>query len=693
MKIKIAVVFREHDSLSLVRYRNSVMQELQYLGVFFIPFAETAHIPAQCDLVWEPGIAGNRVPARQLWSHHKPVVLTIHGAAPFAVKWNEYFSDIFEAVRVRRANRAALLEWPWFRNKISAVIAVSKFGANEVSRVYDLPPEIITPIYHGVDSAIFFPRQVQTQTKAFFLHVSAYQPVKNLGRLIDAYNQLPVATRPELIIVAPGFKSISHIAGLRVIDRPLASGELGKLYNKALGFVFPSLRESFGLPIIEAMACGCPVITSFDTACAEVAGDAALLVNPRATDDIARAMYRLINEPDLRDQLSKKGLTRASQFTWAETARLHLSVFGSVLNMKVEPEKKATASTCIIVLGMHRSGTSALTGVLSLLGIQPGENLLPAMEDVNPKGFWEHAEIVAIHDRLLAALNSSWSDESPLPEQWWLLPQVAPFQKQIISVLRKDFSTLPIWLIKDPRMCRLLPMWKNIFREFNCKPLFVLSLRHPAEVASSLKKRDGLPEASACLLWLTHMLEAEYQTRGYERAIISYEHLLSAPLQSVEKISQTLHFDWPVSLEAASAQINIFLDPAMRHHTDGTTLPNHPVCTLAQEGFRLLSKQSPDPLKLDSLHAQTTEMSTLLAPWLTLMHQMHHHDRTQRDKIFELGRLVEKQASQSSLLHAEIMRVKSSASWQITKPLRLIANLPRILKNGTHLKKDARTIS
>jgi len=152
--------------------------------------------------------------------------------------------------------------------------------------------------------------------------------LKNLNRLIDAYAQLPVATRPKLIVVAPGFVNKKPlVSGISIIQRPLASSELAKLYSNALAFIFPSLRESFGLPIVEAMACGCPVITSFDTACAEVAGNAALLVNPRSIGNISHAMSRLINEPDLRTEMSQQGLARASQFSWSETARLHMAVF------------------------------------------------------------------------------------------------------------------------------------------------------------------------------------------------------------------------------------------------------------------------------------------------------------------------------------------------------------------------------
>jgi glycosyltransferase involved in cell wall biosynthesis len=327
--MRIAVLIREHDPLSLVRYRDNVTRELELLGTTLLPFTESDPIPLECDLFWDPGMGRNRHPFPAFRNLKCPVVITLHGSATFTMKWYEVYSGLLEAIRDKWANVAAMREWTWFRNKVSAVIAVSRYGAWEASLVYNILPDLVTPIYHGVDRTVFFPENnLSNQTAPYFLHVSSYQPLKNLNRLIDAYAQLPVATRPKLIVVAPGFVNKKPlVSGISIIQRPLASSELAKLYSNALAFIFPSLRESFGLPIVEAMACGCPVITSFDTACAEVAGNAALLVNPRSIGNISHAMSRLINEPDLRTEMSQQGLARASQFSWSETARLHMAVF------------------------------------------------------------------------------------------------------------------------------------------------------------------------------------------------------------------------------------------------------------------------------------------------------------------------------------------------------------------------------
>jgi hypothetical protein len=335
------------------------------------------------------------------------------------------------------------------------------------------------------------------------------------------------------------------------------------------------------------------------------------------------------------------------------------------------------SQTCIVILGMHRSGTSALSGVLSLLGIHPGDTLLPAMEEVNPKGFWEHAEIVSIHDQLLEAFDSSWYDEDPLPDQWWNSSLAAAFRGKILRLLLRDFGSRAIWLVKDPRICRLLPLWHEILREFPCHPSFVLVLRNPAEVAASLRKRDNLTEAASCLLWLNHMLEAEYQTRGQPRILVNYDRLLSDWQGTIDDIGKTLRLNWPVIPGDAAPDIEAFLDPALRHHADTATLPDHPACRLAQEGFELLSSPTPDATGLDHLRAQTEELVSLVAPWSK---QLRRNERLIRQARATIAR----NEMENAELHAEIQHIKNSASWQITKPLRLIQKLARsIIYNST----------
>jgi glycosyltransferase involved in cell wall biosynthesis len=150
-----------------------------------------------------------------------------------------------------------------------------------------------------------------------------------VDRIVAAFIELGRHHSVELVLKLPAEASVKYadIVGIRVIAEHLGEKELANLYGSALGFVFPSLYEGFGLPILEAMSSGCPVITSSVSACPEVAGEAALLVNPRRTDELIRAMTVLVESPSERDRLVSAGLDRVRQFTWEHSAALHAQAF------------------------------------------------------------------------------------------------------------------------------------------------------------------------------------------------------------------------------------------------------------------------------------------------------------------------------------------------------------------------------
>ncbi|MEJ2190181.1 MAG: sulfotransferase family protein, partial [Acidobacteriota bacterium] len=201
----------------------------------------------------------------------------------------------------------------------------------------------------------------------------------------------------------------------------------------------------------------------------------------------------------------------------------------------------------IVVLGMHRSGTSALTGVLAMLGAEAGHNLISG-DSTNPKGFWENSEIVDIHHQLLEEMGSSWDDISPLPEGWWNTDTAGAYANRIREVLERDFSAARLAIIKDPRTCRVLPLWLRILSELGWDPVFVLSLRHPIEVAQSMQKRDHIDPDRGCLLWLNHTVSAEHRTRGKRRALVLYPDLLENWRAVVQAVADELSLPlFPVS--------------------------------------------------------------------------------------------------------------------------------------------------
>jgi len=329
--MKLAFFERSSEPFSLDIYIKNVIKELKVFGVEAIPFNEDAGIPDDCDLVWEPAIAGARPPSRIFKSlKNKPLVVTIHGAAPFVMPIKDISYSLLNGIRIKLRCYRTLYEWIWFRKKVSAVVTVSNFAVKEIANVYRLPLEMINVIYHGVNHTIFNPDGYYYK-EGYFLVVGGDRRIKNLERIIEAYRRLPVEERPKLIGIVPGYKRDIKVPGVELITQGKEPAELAKYYRGALCLVFPSLRESFGMPIIEAMACGCPVITSNSSACAEIAQDAALLVNPYSVDEIAEAMNIIVKDANLRETLRRKGIERASHFSWQRCSEEHLKVFERVL--------------------------------------------------------------------------------------------------------------------------------------------------------------------------------------------------------------------------------------------------------------------------------------------------------------------------------------------------------------------------
>lgn len=230
----------------------------------------------------------------------------------------------------------------WNARAAARIIAISGQTRDDLIQHYGVRPERVTVIHHGVDHERFRPLQAEQVNPVldrlgvqapYLLFVSTIQPRKNLPRIVAAFE---LQDDPELNLVIagkPGWMSgpaLERIAASPARERItllgyVAAEDLPALYNGAQAFVFPSLYEGFGMGILEAMACGCPVVTSDRSSLPEVAGDAAVLADPTSTEAIA-AGIRLALLPDRRAELVKAGIQRASGFTWERTARETMDV-------------------------------------------------------------------------------------------------------------------------------------------------------------------------------------------------------------------------------------------------------------------------------------------------------------------------------------------------------------------------------
>ncbi len=235
--------------------------------------------------------------------------------------------------------------------------------------------------------------------------------------------------------------------------------------------------------------------------------------------------------------------------------------------------------TCLLVLGMHRSGTSALTRVLSLMGAALPKTLLGANKG-NETGHWESQVLVAHQERLLAELGSHWDDWDKLDFGRVTARRMAEFRSEWIGLLASEYGDAQLMVVKEPRLCRFAGPFVEATASgsgsIDCLPL--LMLRNPLEVIESLERRDGMERGQAGLLWLRHTLDAESATRNSRRAIVSYEALLKDWRCAVSDLSEQLGVSFPFSTTDVTVQVESFLSPIHRHHTrNGEDLVHDPM--------------------------------------------------------------------------------------------------------------------
>jgi glycosyltransferase involved in cell wall biosynthesis len=225
--------------------------------------------------------------------------------------------------------------------KADVLLTVSHFSQAELARIYAIDPLRIGVTFNAVDTARFYPgtdgaeavRALMLQPGHFLLTVGRLEPRKNHLTLLQAYAQLR-ADAPPLVIVgqrdfgyAPLFEAIRRLGlqGRVHLFETVSDADLPALMRHAQAFVFPAFAEGFGMPVLEALASGVPVITSNTTSLPEVAGDAALLVAPNAASDLTDAMQRVLGNADLRSRMVHAGLLQAQKFSWDASADVLLA--------------------------------------------------------------------------------------------------------------------------------------------------------------------------------------------------------------------------------------------------------------------------------------------------------------------------------------------------------------------------------
>lgn len=272
-------------------------------------------------------------------AHKLPVILTLHDMLPF--EYPQSIENISKRAAFKSVQRSV--------NKASKIITVSRSTKSDVLKHFQIDPEKIAVIHNGVDARFFDkidPRKTRNFRERYQLHfpfilyAGNVRPHKNVARIIECMEILKEPPVDDLRLVIAGY-DISKNKSLRGLiskkglsDRVRVIGYIDKvlyLYKLATIFINPSLYEGFGVSALEAMAVGTPVIVSNKSALPEIAGNAALLVDPYNTKEFADAITKIVKEKKLRHDLVKKGKERALEFTWQDSVSKLLKVYYEVL--------------------------------------------------------------------------------------------------------------------------------------------------------------------------------------------------------------------------------------------------------------------------------------------------------------------------------------------------------------------------
>jgi glycosyltransferase involved in cell wall biosynthesis len=330
----------------------------------------------------------------------------------------------------------------------------------------------------------------------------------------------------------------------------------------------------------------------------------------------------------------------------------------------------------IVVIGMHRSGTSAITRGLHVLGVELGTRLLPPLAD-NTKGFWEDADINAFDTELLHFLGHDWHTLAPITRSELEREEIAPFKLRAATLLRRKLHGGRVFGVKDPRIARILPFWQEVFTHVGVDVGYVIAVRHPLSVAGSLKKRDEFDFEKSSYLWLAHVVPSILDSEGRPRVVVDYDRLMTQPDKELGRVAAALSLPFDASSPAFREYVQDFLTEELRHaqfHMDDLKwAPEVPPEVV--EAYRLLDQLANDELSVSSARVHDTfvrlnERLHELRPALRHMTQQYGqvarltHAMAEREgQIARLNQAVADQEGQISRLSQSLAEREGKISW------------------------------
>ena len=277
----------------------------------------------------------------------------------------------------------------------------------------------------------------------------------------------------------------------------------------------------------------------------------------------------------------------------------------------------------VVVLGMHRSGTSTVAGTLTKLG-GAAPNHLMAADSVNARGYFESVPFMNFHDELLASAGSYWHDWRKFNPSWYKSPAIGAYKQRAKEIFVSEFGDAPLPILKDPRICRFLSFWLDVLKEMEATPHIVIPIRSPLDVAVSLRHIHNISLPKGLLLWLRHVLDVEVQTRSTARSLFTWNQFLSDWRLVSNKISLDTGLSWPCLSDHSAQEIDQFLSSELVHsNTAHAALITHPdVHEWTIRAYEALVELASNPSstsaseRLDEIHALFEQSSAMFGPIL-----------------------------------------------------------------------------
>lgn len=331
-----------------------------------------------------------------------------------------------------------------------------------------------------------------------------------------------------------------------------------------------------------------------------------------------------------------------------------------------------------VVLGMARSGTSAISRGLQAIGIELGDNLTPANKRWNAKGFFEDNEIVYnINRTALHLIDSPWGMR-PLAKAAYSLVTLDKLQDYAIRLLTERMQGFNYWGFKDPRTATLLPFWQPVFQTLNVEEHYVIALRNPLASAISYQTLSNNDLEEILIMWLMHTVPAVEGTHGKNRVLVNYELLMQDARHELNRIQVVLNIPPLTDAGLIDEYVNQFLDKKLQHYQySEAEMREHPALKavpLAMRVYDVLLKIAKDEMTFDDPAFQ--------AAWAQVMEEFN--------QLMPLYDYVQTLLKKNKLQEREIRTIHKSLVWKLVYPLRVLDDFFRARRRKIREKRRLR---